>query len=256
MADRLNLQQLLARLEALGKERQRRVYARHGVKSPMFGVAHAELYRLQRQLGQDHILAQALWDSGNHDARVLATLVADPLQLAPIALDRWLRDIDDRPLCTAFVALAARSPQAQACAQRWIETSMASARAAGWGVFTALARDAAVSDAAFVGLLPLIGARIHGAPNRVRHAMNGCLIAIGCRPTLRPEALQVAGRVGAVEVDHGDTDCKTPVAFDYIQKVAARQGQKASSGGKGAGPRPQPAKARGTSRKQSAAKRR
>ena len=41
------------------------------------------------------------------------------------------------------------------------------------------------------------------------------------------EAIKAAKRIGKVTVDHGDTDCKTPDAVAYIQKVKARKAEKA-----------------------------
>ena len=53
--------------------------------------------------------------------------------------------------------------------------------------------------------------------------MNLALIAIGIyKPTLRKQAIAAARRIGKVEVDHGETSCKTPDAESYIVKAAAR----------------------------------
>ena len=53
--------------------------------------------------------------------------------------------------------------------------------------------------------------------------MNNALIALGSIPELREEALEAAAAVGRVEVDHGETGCKTPDAAAYIKKMAARK---------------------------------
>ena len=53
--------------------------------------------------------------------------------------------------------------------------------------------------------------------------MNNALIAIGCVPRFTARATAVAKRIGAVEVDHGETGCKTPDAASYIKKVLAHQ---------------------------------
>ena len=64
-----------------------------------------------------------------------------------------------------------------------------------------------------------IETEIHEAKNRVRDAMNSALIAIGSRSDeLEQRTLEVAERVGKVEVDHGETGCKTPLAASYIPK--------------------------------------
>ena len=49
--------------------------------------------------------------------------------------------------------------------------------------------------------------------------MNGALISIGIRNArLRKKALEAARRIGRVDVDHGETSCKTPDAVAAIQK--------------------------------------
>jgi len=60
-------------------------------------------------------------------------------------------------------------------------------------------------------------------PNRVRHEMNAVVVAVGVRPApeLRPAAKRVAAAIGKVEVDHGQTGCRTPDAASYIDKVLA-----------------------------------
>ena len=72
---------VMADLEAAGTAQNRKVYARHGAAEPMFGVSYAELGRIAKRIKTDHALARQLWDSGNHDARVLALRVADPAAL-------------------------------------------------------------------------------------------------------------------------------------------------------------------------------
>ncbi len=63
---------------------------------------------------------------------------------------------------------------------------------------------------------------IHGSENWVRYAMNNALINIGVRNAkLEKIAIAAAGRIGTVEVDHGETGCKTPEAVAYIKKTVA-----------------------------------
>ena len=73
--------QVLKRLKSLGTAQTRKTYGRHGVTGEMFGVKFGDLSRLVRQIKKDHALALELWSSGNHDARVLATHIADPEEL-------------------------------------------------------------------------------------------------------------------------------------------------------------------------------
>ncbi len=73
-------------------------------------------------------------------------------------------------------------------------------------------------------VLATIEKQIHRSPNWARYAMNGALISIGVfKPTLRKQAIEAAQRIGKVEVDHGDTNCKTPDAVPYIEQASKRK---------------------------------
>lgn len=95
---------------------------------------------------------------------------------------------------------------------------------AGWTMLAVAAmKDPSLTDAELEVRLAHIEKHIHKAKNRVRHAMNSALIAIGMRnPRLEQLALAAAARIGKVKVDHGETDCRTPGASAYILKAAAR----------------------------------
>ena len=81
-----------------------------------------------------------------------------------------------------------------------------------------------VGDADAEKVLGTIEKEIHRSPNWARHAMNGALISIGAfKPTLRKRAIETAKRIGKVEVDHGETSCKTPDAVSYIEKASKRK---------------------------------
>lgn len=57
--------------------------------------------------------------------------------------------------------------------------------------------------------------------------MNMALIAIGVRSArLAEAATAAAGRIGKVDVDHGETNCKTPDAASYIAKTRAHYAKK------------------------------
>jgi 3-methyladenine DNA glycosylase AlkD len=221
--ERMTLAQAMEALEAAGSAQTRKTYARHGVSGPMFGVSFATIATLVKRIGVDHELARELWTTGNFDARNLALKVADPAQMSPTDLDRWQEGTTAR-MCGGYVAmLAVEGPHGRATAERWLASPDESRRCAGWGVVAQLAaRDAAVPDAWLVAHLAEIRQGLQRAPNDERHAMNHALIALGGRsPALRDAALAAAKSIGKVEVDHGDTSCKTPDAAAYVVKTWA-----------------------------------
>src|SRR4051812_18412957 len=111
--------EVMHELAALGAEQTRKTYLRHGATEPLFGVSFANLEKLKKKLKVDQDLAQKLWATGNHDARILAMLIADP-QLCPEELiEHWAQDLTNYILTDALVGLVGRTPFAQAKAEAW-----------------------------------------------------------------------------------------------------------------------------------------
>ena len=221
---------VLAELESLGTAQNRKIYARHGVGEPMFGVSFAHLRKLGKKLRHDHDLAQALWASGNHDARVLALSVADPAQADPGEIETWAGEVDNYVLIDEFAAFVAATPHFGACADDWTERDGEWIASAGWSLVAQQAlRGDGLPEGYFEERLAAIESRIGTAANRVRHCMNGALIAIGGRnEALRARATAAAGRIGPVVVDHGETSCKTPEAVPYIDRMWARRDKRSA----------------------------
>lgn len=219
-APRMSLHDAMSALEKAGSAQTRKTYARHGATEPMFGVSFATLKTLYKKIRVDQELAEALWNTGNFDARNLALKIADPSSISSRVLDRWAATPTAR-MCGGYVAhLAAESPHGLAKADKWLASSDDSTRCAAWSLVAALAMiDESIADSWFVERLAQIEESIHSAPNTQRYLMNSAIIAIGCRnASLRKSAVAAARRLGAIEIDHGDTDCKTPVAAESIEK--------------------------------------
>ena len=228
MPTMMNCQETLRQLESLGTEQNRKVYRRHGVSANLFGVSYANQHKLAKAIKRNHPLALELWASGNHDARVLATLIADPAQGDDPLLDEWVTDLDSYVLTDAFAGFAGKTDRARDKAEQWRNAAEEWPGRAGWHLVSHLAmQDKDLPDAYFRARLEDIEREIHTRKNRVRDAMNNALIAIGIRnAALEGPALAAAVRIGKVMVDHGQTGCKTPDAAAYIQRTLARRRQK------------------------------
>jgi len=217
--------EVLTELQKLGKESFRKTYQRHGVTDEVYGVSTADLKTLQKKLKKNNALANELWASGVYDARILATMIADPKTMEPLMLDRWARDLDSYPIADAVGVLLAGTKNALQRTEAWRKSKYEYVSSAGWHALAALAtKDTKnVSDEYLTSILEIIRKDIKRAPNYTRHTMNGALIAIGLRsPALQKLAIAVAREIGKVEVDHGKTACVTPDAESYIKKALSR----------------------------------
>lgn len=220
----MTLREVIAELKRLGTAKNVKVYRRHGAGDNVYGVGFAELKKLKRRLGVDHPLAEQLWATGNSDAMTLATMVADPGRLTPSGANAWVRAVRYYVLADELGGLVARSPIALGRYQRWAASKQEFTRRTGYVVLgSLLGSDAgAVPEGVCRAALAAIERELPGSANLARHAMNGAVIAIGVyKPGLRKAALAAAGRIGRVEVDHGETGCKTPDAAAYIEKTVA-----------------------------------
>lgn len=186
----------MAALQAEARPAELPGMARFGMATDRrLGVGIPVLRRLARQLGRDAALARALWDTGIPDARILASLVADPQELGVRQMDQWARsgrswDVCDQACNNAFV----RSPHAWGRVAAWAPRRDEFVRRAAFSLLASLAvHDKAADDAAFLAALPLIEQAADDDRNFVKKAVNWALRNIGKRnPTLHGAAIACA----------------------------------------------------------------
>ena len=74
--------------------------ARYGINpTNTLGVPVLTLRRIAKETGKSHRLAQMLWGTGIHEARILAALVDEPSEVTPGQMGRWVKDLDSWDVC-------------------------------------------------------------------------------------------------------------------------------------------------------------
>ncbi len=191
----------LACLRSLANPANVRGMARFGISSQnTLGISIPMLRTLAKELGKDHTLAQQLWASGIHEARILAAYVDDPKQVTEEQMDAWARDFDSWDVCDQVCAnLFDRTPDAYRKAAEWAKRTAEFERRAGFALMAALAwHDKRAGDAQFEAFFPLITTYATDERNFVKKAVNWALRQIGKRnESLRAKALVVARRLAA-----------------------------------------------------------
>ena len=215
---------IVKELKSLGSESIKKVLLKHGIREPLFGVKIEELKKIQKRIKKDYQLALDLYDTGIYDAMYLAGLIADDLKMTRKNLQHWVETATCNALCGFTVAwVAAESLHGWDLALEWIESEKESVAVTGWATLSSLVGikdDSELDLAALKRLLQRVQKTLPEAPDRVRYAMNGFVIAVGTYvQPLSDLALQTAQKIGKVSVDVGDTSCKVPYAPDYIEKV-------------------------------------
>jgi len=191
--------ELIAELQARANPANVAGMARFGINpAGTLGVSMAEIRRLARRAGRDHETALELWDSGIHEARILATLVGEPARLTRGQMERWARDFDSWDVCDqACMNLFRRSAHAWAMAEKWRRARGEFVRRAGFALLATLASlRGDDSDARFEEALGWIAEAATDDRNFVRKAVNWALRGIGKRsPRLRRRAIATAKRI-------------------------------------------------------------
>lgn len=216
--------EVMAELESLGNEQTKKTLLRHGAVEPFFGVKIGDLKGLRKELKNDHDIALALYGTGNSDAMYLAGLIADSEKVTEEELDRWVNEATWALISgTTVAALAAESRHGLALGRKWIESEKELIAAAGWQTlshYLSIADNDGVDTNEIETLLKRVSLEIHTEPNEVKAAMNGFLISAGSYlPEVTGLAKKLARKIGVVEVNQGDTACKTPDALAYIEKI-------------------------------------
>src|SRR5690348_13369766 len=87
----MTVSEILKRLEALGNEKVRAQNAKRGAHNHQYGVKLGDIRKVAADIGTNHELAKALWDTGNIDARFLSVLIIDPKLLSNDEIETMVR---------------------------------------------------------------------------------------------------------------------------------------------------------------------
>ena len=175
---------VVAELHALADPARLPGMARVGINiEPAIGVSLPHLRKLGRRLGPDHLLALDLWNTGMHEARILASLVDDPARVTREQMDAWALDFDSWDLCDQVIGnLFDRTPYAVPAARAWTKRDEAFAKRGGFVLIaTRAVHDRTSPDGVFTAWFPTIRRGATDDRNYVKKAVSWALRQIGKR---------------------------------------------------------------------------
>lgn len=214
-----SIQALLDRLKALSNPDNVAGMARFGINAHnTLGISVGTLRELAKEIGRDQILALELWDSGIHEARLLASFIADPHQMTEALLEDWVKDFDSWDICDQVCGLFARTPYAYAKAQAWSSRPETFVKRAGFVLMATLAvHDKRAEDERLAQFLPAIAREAADERNFVRKAVNWALRQIGKRSLmLNTEAIETARHI-----QHLESKAARWIAADALRELTS-----------------------------------
>ncbi|MEK4426147.1 DNA alkylation repair protein [Solibacillus sp. FSL K6-1523] len=223
----MNLQTVMQELEALGKERSKKMYQSNGASEPLFGVATGAMKPLAKPLKKNQALAEELYATGNYDAMYFAGVIADAKAMTKDDFERWINGAYFYMLSDYVVAVTlAESDLAQEIADEWIASGDELKMSAGWSCYCWLLgnrKDHEFSEQKLLGMLETVQNSIHNAPERTKSAMNNFLYttSVSFLP-LHEKAMEIAQAVGPVEIKKDNKKSNFVHAYENIQKEIDR----------------------------------
>ena len=220
----MNLEEVMQELEALGKERTKKIYMSNGAHEPLFGVATGAMKPIARKIKKDQALAEQLYATGNYDAMYFAGVIADPKAMTEADFDRWIEDAYFYMISDFIVAVTlSETDIAQQVADRWIASGEELKMSAGWSCYCWLLGnrpDAEFSEDKLRGMLENVQAMIHQSPERTQYSMSNFVytVAVSYVP-LHDKAVETAKAIGPVEVQKDKPKSKFLNASDNIQNA-------------------------------------
>jgi len=186
-------------LKSLADPRVRKKMEYFGVRVPnAHGISAPVLHALAKQMGRSHSLAQELWATGIHEARILATLIGESDKVSAAEMDRWVRDFDSWDVVDAACCyLYAQARPAWSKVAAWSRRREEFAKRAAFSLLAYLSyKDKSAQDGRFLRSLRMIEREAHDERNFVRKAVNWALRNIGKRNVrLNREAVHAAERI-------------------------------------------------------------
>lgn len=219
----MNVEEVMQELEALGKERTKKIYMSNGAHEPLFGVATGAMKPIAKKIKINQPLAEELYASGNYDAMYFAGIIADSKAMTESDFDRWMDSAYFYMLSDYVVAVTlAEADIAQQVADKWIASGEELRMSAGWSCYCWLLgnrKDIEFSEDKIATMLENVKNSIHDSPERTKSAMNNFLTTVGVSYIpLHDMALATAKAVGLVELKKDNKKSSFLHAYESIQK--------------------------------------
>lgn len=199
----MRYRQIVKKLKSWSNPQNIASMARFGINSnSTLGISIPKLRSLAKQTGRDHQLAQKLWDSKIHEAKILASMIDDYKSVNSRQMDEWIKGFDSWDVCdeTCMNLFVFADPAYKKCFI-WSKRKKEFEKRAGFALMASFAfKNKNLSDRDFIKFLPLTKREAKDERNFVRKSVNWSLRQIGKRNLkLNKAALKTAKEISKIK---------------------------------------------------------
>lgn len=195
----MEYQEIIKKLKSEANPKNVMGMARFGIRAKnILGVSIPVLRKMAKKIGRNHKLAQQLWDSGIHEARMLACFIDEKAEVTEKQMEKWVKDFDSWDICDQVCAnLFDRTDFAWKKALEWTKRKEEFVKRAGFVLMATLSvHDKKANDKDFEKFFPLIKKYSIDERNFVKKAINWALRQIGKRNlNLNKKAIKLAKEI-------------------------------------------------------------
>src|SRR5688572_8415937 len=117
----MTVKEILAKLESLGDDARRKHNTKAGAPDNQFGVKLGDIRVMAKKIKTDHQLALDLWNTGNVEAQLLATLIIQPTSLSAGEVDKLTRSTTCAQVAEWLNSyVVAQHPEKEALREKWM----------------------------------------------------------------------------------------------------------------------------------------
>ena len=194
--------------------------SRFGIQTGMaLGVSIPQLRDMAKKVAINHDLAQEIWKTRIHEARILASMIDDPKKVSEDQMEEWAADFDSWDLVDGCCGnLFDKTEFAERKAHEWSSRQEEYVKRAGFVLMAELAvHNKKASDKTFLDFLPLIIREASDERNFVKKAVNWALRQIGKRNT----ALNAVAIKTCSKIRDNDSRSAKWVAADALRELTS-----------------------------------
>jgi 3-methyladenine DNA glycosylase AlkD len=221
----MTVKEILALLKSKGDDARRKHNAKSGAPENQFGVKLGDLRAIAKKIKTDHALALALWETGNVEAQLLATLVIKPKELSADELDKLTRSTTCAQVADWLNAyVVAQHPEKDALREKWMKAKDRWALRAGWNLTASRINKHAADGIDLSAMLDVIEREMPKAAPEVQWTMNNTLGAIGIHhPKLRQRAVAIGEKIGLYRDWPVSKGCIPPYVPVWVEAMVKRK---------------------------------
>ena len=221
----MKYEEVVEKLKSMSEPKNVEGMARYGINpNNNLGISIYKLRPFAKEIGTNHKLALQLWDSGIHDARLLAVFIEDPTRVTGEQMDSWAADFDSWDVCDqACTSLFDLTPHSWKKVFEWSKDKREFVKRAAFSIIAGLSVHAKkADDKQFIEFFPIIKRESNDERNYVKKAVNWALRNIGKRNVnLNKKAIQTAK-----EIQKFNSKSARWIASDAIRELTSEKVKK------------------------------